>query len=55
MNYNKRYIVQCKILNSYVDEKEYRILDYAIKYCKKQNLKFNYIKYRIVEVLYEEI
>ncbi len=54
MNYNKRYIVQLGILEHYVDVKEYKILDYAIKYCKKNNVKYNFLKYRVVEVIYDE-
>lgn len=50
----KRYIVQLGIFEHYVDEKEYRILDYAIKYCKKNNVKYNFLRYRVVEVVYDE-
>lgn len=51
----KKYVVQIKIQSFYVDLKEYKILDYAIKYCKKEESKFNYLKLRVIEVVYEEI
>lgn len=50
----KRYIVQMRIDNHYVDEKEYKIKDFAIKYCRKKNNSFNYIRFRVVEVVYDE-
>lgn len=51
---NKRYIVQLRFLEHYVDVKEYKLKDYAIKFCKKNNVKFNFLKYRVVEVVYDE-
>lgn len=51
----KRYIVQCKVSRTYSDVKEYKHKGYAIKYCKKHNAFFEHIKFRVVEVVYEEI
>lgn len=50
-----KYIVQLLIGNYYVDEKEYKIKDYAIKYCRKRNNSFNHLRFRVIEVVYEEI
>ncbi len=51
----KRYIVQCKVLLSYTDYKEYKLKDYAIKYCKRMNEQFENLEFRVIEVVYEEI
>lgn len=51
----RKYIVQIKFQFCYIDLKEYKIKDYAIKYAKKEQSKFNYLKLRVIEVVYEEI
>lgn len=51
----KKYIVQCKFFLHYVDDREYKIKGYAIKYCKRMNEQFENLEFRVIEVVYEEI
>lgn len=52
--YQNKYIVQCIVGKTIIDFKEYKIKDYAIKFVKNMNSKFINIKFRLVEVIYDE-